>query len=83
MANGESTTDALVFTPSAFVEQVTAAVLPLIDYKRCTVLREGKTRADVLEAASALFGHYKWKTLCMRIGCCGKTDHHWTPRVNP
>jgi hypothetical protein len=45
------------FTPSFFVEQVTAAVLPLIDVERATELAEGNTRADVEQALLPLFGH--------------------------
>ena len=46
------------FTPTAFVEAVTAAVLPLINEGNTAGLREGKTGADVHQALVSLFGDY-------------------------
>jgi hypothetical protein len=43
------------FVPTAFVRQVVAAVVPLIDKDE---LRDGKSRADVFEALNPIVGHY-------------------------
>lgn len=43
------------FKPTAFVREVVAAVMPLIDKDN---LRDGKSRADVLEVLNPIVGHY-------------------------
>ena len=43
------------FTPTSFVREVVAAVVPLMDKN---MLHEGKSRADVFEALTPICGHY-------------------------
>lgn len=57
LQNTTEATDKSSFTPSTFIEQATAAVLPLVD-EDGTSLRDGKTMIDVIEAMRPLFGHY-------------------------
>jgi hypothetical protein len=70
------------FTPSAFVEQVTAAVLPLIDPEHGTDLREGKTLADVIEAVVPLFGHYTVEDAVYAHQTLRHAATHWSEPVN-
>lgn len=53
MADLETTTNA--FMPTAFVREIVAAVMPLVDRDN---LREGKSRADVFEALCPICGDY-------------------------
>ena len=65
------------FTPSAFIEQVTAAVLPLAD-KDGISLREGKTMVDVVEAVLPLFGHYTVEDAVYAHRMLKGAGCHWT-----
>lgn len=51
------TNTTLPFSPSAFVEQVIEATLPLVDDKGDR-MKKGVTRADVVRALQPLFGRY-------------------------
>jgi hypothetical protein len=70
------------FTPSVFVEQVTAAVLPLVDEGDGTELRAGKTRADAIEALLPLFGHYAVEDAVYAHRMLRGADCHWSEPAN-
>jgi hypothetical protein len=85
MADSNNTTGSIplggAFTPSAFVEQVTAAVLPLVDENDGTVLREGKTLADVADAVVPPFGHYTVEDAVFAHRMLKWANAHWSEHI--
>jgi hypothetical protein len=66
------------FSPSAFVEAVVAAVLPLVDPVKGTSLREGRTPADVRNVLLQIFGRYTVEDAVYVHQMLYNTDGHWT-----
>lgn len=66
------------FSPSTFVEVVTATVLPLIDPVKGTGLQDGKTLADVRDALLPIFGQYTVEEAVYVHRMLHHTDGHWT-----